>query len=54
MYELARGKMACLEREISSYQSHITMLKAELHDACVRENQCNVSYYSHVCVELQN
>lgn len=37
--------MACLEREISSYQSHITALKAELHDACVRENQCYVSYY---------
>ncbi|KAF4078393.1 hypothetical protein AMELA_G00198500 [Ameiurus melas] len=40
VYELACSKMACLEREISSYQSHITALKAELHDACVRENQC--------------
>ncbi|XP_053096457.1 coiled-coil domain-containing protein 171 [Pangasianodon hypophthalmus] len=40
VYELVCGKTACLEREISSYQSHITALKAELHDACVRENQC--------------
>ncbi|MCJ8742088.1 hypothetical protein PDJAM_G00078510 [Pangasius djambal] len=43
VYELVCGKMACLEREISSYQSHITALKAELHDACVRENQCYLS-----------
>ncbi|XP_053500282.1 coiled-coil domain-containing protein 171-like isoform X2 [Ictalurus furcatus] len=40
VYELACSKMVCLEREISSYQSHITALKAELHDACIRENQC--------------
>lgn len=45
VYELACNKMVCLEREISSYQSHITALKAELHNACVRENQCYVSCY---------
>ncbi|KAK3519506.1 hypothetical protein QTP70_033412 [Hemibagrus guttatus] len=40
VYELVCSQMVCLEREISSYQSHVTALKAELHDACIRENQC--------------
>ncbi|XP_053542128.1 coiled-coil domain-containing protein 171 isoform X1 [Ictalurus punctatus] len=40
VYELACSKMVFLEREISSYQSHIAALKAELHEACIRENQC--------------
>ncbi|KAI4896422.1 hypothetical protein NFI96_031518 [Prochilodus magdalenae] len=39
VYQLACSRMASLEREISSYQSHITALKAELQDACLRENQ---------------
>lgn len=45
VYELVCSKMVCLEREISSYQSHVTALKAELHDACIRENQCYVSLF---------
>ncbi|XP_047663512.1 coiled-coil domain-containing protein 171 isoform X3 [Tachysurus fulvidraco] len=40
VYDLVCSKMVSLEREISSYQAHVTALKAELHDACVRENQC--------------
>ncbi|XP_058266719.1 coiled-coil domain-containing protein 171-like isoform X1 [Hemibagrus wyckioides] len=40
VYEFVCSKVVCLEREISSYQSHVTALKAELHDACIRENQC--------------
>ncbi|XP_046724967.1 coiled-coil domain-containing protein 171 isoform X3 [Silurus meridionalis] len=31
VYELVCSKMECLEREISSYQSHISAQKAELH-----------------------
>uniref|UniRef100_A0AAR2K9C2 Uncharacterized protein n=1 Tax=Pygocentrus nattereri TaxID=42514 RepID=A0AAR2K9C2_PYGNA len=42
VYQLACSKLASLEREISSYQSHITALKAELQDACLRENQTYV------------
>ncbi|KAL7863895.1 hypothetical protein AOLI_G00153150 [Acnodon oligacanthus] len=42
VYQLACSKLASLEREISSYQSHITALKAELQDACLRENQIYV------------
>ncbi|XP_072553556.1 coiled-coil domain-containing protein 171 [Salminus brasiliensis] len=42
VYQMACSKMASLEREISSYQSHITALKAELQDACLRENQVYV------------
>ncbi|XP_036446979.1 coiled-coil domain-containing protein 171-like [Colossoma macropomum] len=42
VYQLACSKMASLEREISSYQSHITALKAELQDACLRESQIYV------------
>ncbi|XP_049318854.1 coiled-coil domain-containing protein 171 isoform X1 [Astyanax mexicanus] len=42
VYQLACSKVASLEREISSYQSHITALKAELQDACLRENQIYV------------
>ncbi|XP_066527572.1 coiled-coil domain-containing protein 171-like [Hoplias malabaricus] len=42
LYQLLCSKVASLEREISSYQSHITALKEELHDVCVRENQSYV------------
>ncbi|XP_051518324.1 coiled-coil domain-containing protein 171-like [Myxocyprinus asiaticus] len=37
VYQLACSKISSQEREISSYQTHITALKSELHDACLRE-----------------
>ncbi|XP_066576800.1 coiled-coil domain-containing protein 171 [Amia ocellicauda] len=39
LYQLACSKMAQLESEVSSHRSHITVLKAELQSACLRENQ---------------
>ncbi|RXN08435.1 coiled-coil domain-containing protein 171 [Labeo rohita] len=41
LHQLVCSKISSQEREISSYESHITALKNELQDACLRErNSC--------------
>ncbi|XP_058618555.1 coiled-coil domain-containing protein 171 isoform X2 [Onychostoma macrolepis] len=41
LHQLVCSKISSQEREISSYESHITALKSELQDACLRErNGC--------------
>ncbi|KAG5844924.1 hypothetical protein ANANG_G00133310 [Anguilla anguilla] len=42
VYQMACSRMALLEKEIASRQTHIADLKSELQDACLRENQCFV------------
>ncbi|XP_076842212.1 coiled-coil domain-containing protein 171 isoform X2 [Brachyhypopomus gauderio] len=46
VYQLACSRMASLEREVSCHQSHMTALKRELQDACLRENQSYVPVIS--------
>ncbi|XP_073679714.1 coiled-coil domain-containing protein 171 [Garra rufa] len=41
LHQLLCSKISSLEREISSYESHITSMKSELQDTCLRErNSC--------------
>ncbi|XP_061108473.1 coiled-coil domain-containing protein 171-like isoform X4 [Conger conger] len=42
VYQMACSRMALLEKEMTSHQAHISHLKNELQDACLRENQCFV------------
>ncbi|KAJ8262193.1 hypothetical protein GJAV_G00163560 [Gymnothorax javanicus] len=42
VYQMACCRMALLEKEVASHQSHISDLKNELQDACLRESQCFV------------
>ncbi|KAI1883614.1 hypothetical protein AGOR_G00233380 [Albula goreensis] len=42
LYQMACSRIALLEKEISSHQAHISTLKSELQEACLRENQCFV------------
>ncbi|XP_064198173.1 coiled-coil domain-containing protein 171-like [Anguilla rostrata] len=42
VYQMACSRMALLEKETASRQTHIADLKSELQDACLRENQCFV------------
>ncbi|XP_073907895.1 coiled-coil domain-containing protein 171 isoform X6 [Castor canadensis] len=39
VYQLASARIATLEKEMTSHQSHIATLKSELHTACLRENE---------------
>ncbi|XP_062372443.1 coiled-coil domain-containing protein 171-like [Sardina pilchardus] len=37
VYQLLCSKLVCVERELNSRRSHISALKEELHNACLRE-----------------
>uniref|UniRef100_A0AAY5KQ36 Coiled-coil domain containing 171 n=1 Tax=Esox lucius TaxID=8010 RepID=A0AAY5KQ36_ESOLU len=40
VYHAVCSRIGSLEREISAHQSHVSALRTELHDACLRENLC--------------
>ncbi|KAL0970570.1 hypothetical protein UPYG_G00243850 [Umbra pygmaea] len=40
VYNAACSRIGSLEREISTHQSHVSALRTELQDACLRENVC--------------
>ncbi|KAJ8403660.1 hypothetical protein AAFF_G00349860 [Aldrovandia affinis] len=42
VYQMACSRIALLEKEISSHQTHVSDLKSELQDACLRDTQCFV------------
>ncbi|KAJ8383020.1 hypothetical protein SKAU_G00037980 [Synaphobranchus kaupii] len=44
VYQMACSRMALLEKEMASHQAHISDLKTELQDACLRENQCFIPH----------
>ncbi|XP_071022399.1 coiled-coil domain-containing protein 171 isoform X1 [Oncorhynchus clarkii lewisi] len=40
LYHAAFSRIGSMEREISAHQSHVSALRKELHDACLREDLC--------------
>ncbi|KAJ8008572.1 hypothetical protein DPEC_G00106280 [Dallia pectoralis] len=40
VYHAACSRIGSLEREIATHQSHVSALRTELQDACLRENLC--------------
>ncbi|KAK6291614.1 hypothetical protein J4Q44_G00373980 [Coregonus suidteri] len=40
VYHAACSRIGSMEREISAHQSHVSALRTELQDACLRENLC--------------
>ncbi|XP_052332186.1 coiled-coil domain-containing protein 171-like [Oncorhynchus keta] len=40
LYHAAFSRIGSMEREISAHQSHVSALRNELHDACLREDLC--------------